>query len=46
VELVKKGGGETYSDLLQQAGFRNPFGEGSMKEIADTLATWCKEHQV
>ncbi|WP_314854584.1 M3 family oligoendopeptidase [Stomatobaculum longum] len=46
VELVKKGGSETYSDLLQQAGFRNPFGEGSMKEIAETLATWCKENQV
>ena len=44
--LVRKGGTESYSGLVQAAGFSVPFESGSLKPVADTVAAWIKAQKV
>ena len=44
--LVRKGGTESYSGLVQAAGFAVPFESGSLKPVADTVAAWIKAQKV
>lgn len=37
VELTKKGGSLTFTDLVRQTGLKVPFEEGALKEIAQTV---------
>lgn len=36
IKLVRKAGTQTFTELLDTAGLRSPFDEGSLKEIAET----------
>ena len=36
----------SYTELLQTAGLKVPFAEGSVKGIAQQMTRWLEEHQV
>ena len=45
-ELVRRAGLASYTELLQTAGLKVPFAEGSVKGIAQQMTRWLEEHQV
>ena len=45
-QLVRRAGLASYTELLQTAGLKVPFAEGSVKGIAQQMTRWLEEHQV
>ena len=46
LKLVRRAGLASYTELLQTAGLKVPFEEGSVKGIAQQMTRWLEEHQV
>ena len=46
LKLVRRAGLASYTELLQTAGLKVPFAEGSVKGIAQQMTRWLEEHQV
>ena len=46
LKLVRRAGLASYTELLQTAGLKVPFEEGSVKGIAQQMTHWLEEHQV
>ena len=46
LKLVRRAGLASYTELLQTAGLKLPFEEGSVKGIAQQMTRWLEEHQV
>ncbi len=46
MRLVRRGGLESYTELLATAGLESPFEEGKVKAIAQPVADWIAEHQL
>ena len=46
LKLVRRAGLASYTELMQTAGLKVPFEEGSIKAIAQQMGQWIAEHQV
>ena len=46
LRLVRRAGTASYTELLETAGLKVPFEEGSIKGIAQQMTDWLKTHQV
>ncbi len=46
LRLVKRAGLASYTELMQTAGLKVPFEDGSIKQIAQQMTRWLEEHQV
>ena len=46
LKLVRRAGLASYTELMQTAGLKVPFEEGSVKGIAQQMTRWLEEHQV
>ena len=46
LRLVRRAGTASYTELLETAGLKVPFEEGSIKGIAQQMSQWIAEHQV
>lgn len=46
LRLVRRAGTASYTELLETAGLKVPFEEGSIKGIAQQMTDWLKNHQV
>lgn len=46
LRLVRRAGMASYTELLETAGLKVPFEEGSIKGIAQQMADWLENHQV
>ena len=46
LRLVRRAGMASYTELLQTAGLKVPFEEGSIKGIAQQMTDWLETHQV
>lgn len=44
MELVGKGGTQTYPDLVAAAGFKTPFDAGTMARVGQEVCTWIEAH--
>ena len=45
LKLVRRAGLASYTELLQTAGLKVPFAEGSVKGIAQQMTRWLEEHR-
>ena len=43
---VRRAGMASYTELLETAGLKVPFEEGSIKGIAQQMTDWLETHQV
>ena len=46
LRLVRRAGTASYTELLETAGLKVPFEEGSIKGIAQQMTDWLENHQV
>ena len=46
LRLVRRAGTASYTELLETAGLKVPFEEGSIKGIAQQMTDWLEAHQV
>ena len=46
LRLVRRAGTASYTELLETAGLKVPFEEGSIKGIAQQMTDWLETHQV
>ena len=46
LRLVRRAGTASYTELLQTAGLKVPFEDGSIKGIAQQMTDWLEAHQV
>ena len=46
LRLVRRAGMASYTELLETAGLKVPFEEGSIKGIAQQMTDWLENHQV
>ena len=46
LRLVRRAGTASYTELLETAGLKVPFEEGSIKGIAQQMTNWLENHQV
>ena len=46
LRLVRRAGTASYTELLETAGLKVPFEEGSIKGIAQQMTDWLESHQV
>ena len=46
LKLVRRAGLASYTELMQTAGLKVPFEDGSIKAIAQQMSQWIAEHQV
>ena len=46
LRLVRRAGTASYTELLETAGLKVPFEEGSIKDIAQQMTDWLEAHQV
>ena len=46
LKLVRRAGLASYTELMQTAGLKVPFEDGSIKAIAQQMGQWIAEHQV
>ena len=46
LRLVRRAGTASYTELLETAGLKVPFEEGSIKGIAQQMTDWLEKHQV
>ena len=46
LKLVRRAGLASYTELMQTAGLKVPFEDGSIKAIAQQMGQWLEEHQV
>ena len=46
LRLVRRAGMASYTELLETAGLKVPFEEGSIKGIAQQMTDWLETHQV
>ena len=46
LSLVRRAGMASYTELLETAGLKVPFEEGSIKGIAQQMTDWLENHQV
>ena len=46
LRLVRRAGLASYTELLETAGLKVPFEDGSIKGIAQQMTRWLEEHQV
>ena len=46
LSLVRRAGTASYTELLETAGLKVPFEEGSIKGIAQQMTDWLENHQV
>ena len=46
LRLVRRAGTASYTELLETAGLKVPFEEGSIKGIAQRMTDWLETHQV
>ena len=46
LRLVRRAGTASYTELLETAGLKVPFEEGSIKGIAQQMTDWLEDHQV
>ena len=46
LRLVRRAGMASYTELLETAGLKVPFEEGSIKGIAQQMTDWLESHQV
>ena len=46
LRLVRRAGMASYTELLETAGLKVPFEEGSIKGIAQQMTDWLEAHQV
>ncbi len=46
LKLVRRAGLASYTELLQTAGLKVPFEDGSIKGIAQQMTDWLEAHQV
>ena len=46
LKLVRRAGLASYTELMQTAGLKVPFEDGSIKDIAQQMGQWIAEHQV
>ena len=46
LKLVRRAGMASYTELLETAGLKVPFEEGSIKGIAQQMTDWLEAHQV
>ena len=46
LKLVRRAGLASYTELMQTAGLKVPFEEGSVKGIAQQMTRWLEEHLV
>ena len=46
LKLVRRAGLASYTELMQTAGLKVPFEDGSIKTIAQQMGQWIAEHQV
>ena len=46
LKLVRRAGLASYTELMQPAGLKVPFEDGSIKAIAQQMGQWIAEHQV
>ena len=46
LKLVRRAGLASYTELMQTAGLKVPFEDGSIKAIAQEMGAWIAEHQV
>ena len=46
LRLVRRAGMASYTELLETAGLKVPFEEGSIKGIAQQMTDWLEKHQV
>ena len=46
LRLVRRAGTASYTELLETAGLKVPFKEGSIKGIAQQMTDWLENHQV
>mgnify|MGYP000270165072 FL=1 len=43
---MRRAGLASYTELMQTAGLKVPFEDGSIKAIAQQMGQWIAEHQV
>lgn len=46
LRLVRRAGTASYTELLETAGLKVPFEEGSIKGIAQQMTDWLENHQI
>ena len=46
LKLVRRAGLASYTELLETAGLKVPFEDGSIKGIAQQMTDWLEAHQV
>ena len=46
LRLVRRAGLASYTELLETAGLKVPFEDGSIKGIAQQMTDWLEAHQV
>ena len=46
LRLVRRAGTASYTELLETAGLKVPFEEGSIKGIAQQMTVWLENHQI
>ncbi len=44
MKLVKKAGTQTFSELVNTAGLKTPFGDDALKEVAQAAESWLNEN--